>query len=159
MWYITALPDVIPEDSRMLVLRRMITMLLLLFCLVPLGTPLGMVLCFGADGHIGFEPVHDRSHGTTSPVAAGLFHQDGTSMFAGLEHSSPCTDVTFFVNEGGGQFLLASDTCPRPPASGSAPILAVVPAPSKLPLSSILPDLSVTSHHPLTILRSTVLRI
>jgi hypothetical protein len=143
----------------MLVLRRLIIMILLLFCLVPLGTPRGMVLCFGADGHIGFEPMHDRSHGTTSPVAAGLFHQHGTSMFAGLEHSSPCTDVTFFVNEGDGQFLLASETCPRPAAPGSAPMLSVVPALIRLPLTSILFDLSVSSRHPLTILRSTVLRI
>jgi hypothetical protein len=30
----------------MLVLRQLLTILLLLCCLVPLGTPLGMVLCF-----------------------------------------------------------------------------------------------------------------
>jgi hypothetical protein len=113
----------------MLVLQRLITMVLLLFCLVPLGTPRGMVLCFGADGHIGFEPMHDRSHGTTAPVAAGLFLQHVTNVFAGIEHSRPCVDVTFSVNEGGGQFLLTSDTCPRPAASGSAPMLAMVPAP------------------------------
>jgi hypothetical protein len=34
------------EDLRMLVLRRLSAILLLLFCLVPLGTPLGMALCF-----------------------------------------------------------------------------------------------------------------
>jgi hypothetical protein len=143
----------------MLVLRRLITMVLLLFSLVPLGTPLGMVLCFGADGHIGLEPIHHRSHGRTSPVAIGPFHQHGTNSFVGIEHSGPCIDVAFFVDEGGGQFLLASDTCPKPVAPGSAPVLAVVPAPSKLPLPSILSDLSVASHHPLTILRSMVLRI
>jgi hypothetical protein len=151
--------DDIREASRMLVLRRPMTMVLLLFYLGPLGTPLAMVLCFGADGHIGFEPTHDRSHGTTAPVAAGLFHQHGTNVFAGIEHSGPCIDVAFSVNEGGGQFLLTSDTCPRPVAPGSAPVLTVVPAPSKIPLPSILPDLSVSSHHPLTILHSTVLRI
>ena len=71
----------------MLVLRRLITMLLLLFCLVPLGMPLGMVLCFGADGHIGFEPMHDRSHGTTSAAAAGTVPptQD--------EHPSPASNT------------------------------------------------------------------
>jgi hypothetical protein len=143
----------------MLVLQRLITLVLLLFCLVPLGTPLGMVLCFGADGHIGFEPMHDRSHGTTAPVAAGPFLQHVTNVFTGIEHSGPCIDVPFAINEGGGQFLLTSDACPRPAAPGSAPMLAIVPAPSKLSLPSILPDLSVSSHHPLTILHSTVLRI
>jgi hypothetical protein len=141
------------------VLRRLITMVLLLFSMVPLGTPLDMVLCFGADGHIGFEPVHGRSHSTTSPAAAGLFHQHGRDMFTGIEHLGPCIDVAFSVTEGGGQFLLASDTCPKPAAPGSVPVLAVVPALSKLPLPSILPDLSLAIHHPLTILHSSVLRI
>ena len=41
----------------MRVLRQLLTILLLLCCLGPLGTPLGIVLCFGADGHIAFKPA------------------------------------------------------------------------------------------------------
>jgi hypothetical protein len=70
-------------------LRRLTTTLLLLFCLAPLGKPVGMVLCFGADGHVALEPVRDRADGTAAPDIQGPLCPQA---------SVPCTDVAFFAN-------------------------------------------------------------
>lgn len=56
----------------MLVLRRLMTALLLLICLAPLGKLLGMVLSFGADRHIAFEPVQTLAHSTALLGVQGL---------------------------------------------------------------------------------------
>jgi hypothetical protein len=56
-------------------LRRLMTALLLPICLALLGKPLGMVLCFGADGRNAFEPVHTQAHSTASLGVQGLLYQ------------------------------------------------------------------------------------
>lgn len=140
------------------VLRQLTTMLLLLFCLFPIGQPLGTVLCFGADGHIALEPVHDRAHGTASLAAQGLLYQHVATPRAGAEHAGPCVDL-FFASEGGAQLIAASDTCPKPETPVFVPVLIIVPASTEVPAPSIPPDHSLSSHHSLTILRSVVLHI
>lgn len=140
-------------------LRRLTTTLLLLFCLVPLGKPLGMVLCFGADGHIAFEPAHDQAHGTAAPGIRGPLCPQAAETFARFDHSVPCTDVAFFASDGGGQLIPASDTRPRLEAPVFAPVLLVVPSSSELAAASILAECSLPGNHPLTTLRSMVLHI
>jgi hypothetical protein len=131
-------------------LRRLTTTLLLLFCLAPLGKPVGMVLCFGADGHVAFEPIHDQADGTAAPdIRVPLCPQA----------PAPCTDVAFFASDGGGQFIPASDTCPKLEAPVFAPVLLVVPSSNELPAASILAKCALPGNHPLTILRSVVLHI
>jgi hypothetical protein len=140
-------------------LRRLTATLLLLFCLVPLGKPLGMVLCFGADGHIAFEPSHDQAHGTAASGTRGPLCAQAAETFARFDHSVPCTDVAFFASDSGGQLIPASDTRPRLDAPVSAPVLLVVPSPSELPAPLILAECPLPGNHPLTILRSVVLHI
>jgi hypothetical protein len=143
----------------MLVLRQLLTILLLLCCLGPLGTPLGMVLCFGADGHIAFEPVHERPHSTSSPAVPGPLRTQVAETFAAVEHLGPCTDLAFFASDGDRQLLPTSDTCPKPETPPYVPVLLVVPAFTNLPAPPLLPEHSLPRHHLLTILRSVVLHI
>lgn len=140
------------------VLRRVITTLLLLFCLAPLGKPLGMVLCFGADGHIALEPVHDRGHSTSAPTRTGL-NQQAARLLAGGERADLCVDVTFLASDSDGQLIPASDTCPKLEAPEVVPVLLSVPASTERPAPSILPNCSFANNHSLPILRSVVLHI
>jgi hypothetical protein len=143
----------------MLVLRQPLRILLLLCCLVPLGTPLGMVFCFGADGHIAFEPVHERAHSTSLPAVPGLLRTQVEETFAAVEHLGPCTALAFFAGDDGRQLLPTSDTCPKPESPPYVPVLVVVPAFTNLPAPPFLPEHSLPRHHLLTILRSAVLYI
>jgi hypothetical protein len=131
-------------------LRRLTTTLLLLLCLAPLGKPVGMVLCFRTDGHIAIAPVHDQADGTAAP---------DIQVPPCPQASAPCTDVAFFASDGGGQFIPASDTCPKLGAPVFAPVLLVAPSANELPAASILDECSLPGNHPLTILRSVVLHI
>jgi hypothetical protein len=140
-------------------LRRLTITLLLLFCLVPLGKPVGMVLCFGADGHIALEPAHDQTNGAAEPDIRRPLCSQAAEPFIGIEHSVPCTDLAFFTSDGGGQLMPASDICPKLGAPVFAPVLLVVPSSPGLPAPSILCECSVPGNHPLTILRSVVLHI
>jgi hypothetical protein len=140
-------------------LRRLITALLLLFWVVPLGSPLGIVLCFGADGHVAFEPVHDRAQGTASLADSGLFPRHVNLTRTGAEHPNPCVDVTFFTSGDNGQYIPASDICPKPETPLCGSVLLMVPLPIGLPASSILPERPFPNHYPLTILRSVVLHL
>ena len=139
-------------------LRRLITVLLLLFTLVPLGKPLGMVLCFGADGHIAFEPAHNRTHHTFSPTYVSS-HPQAAQVLAGVEHAGSCVDVTSLVHESNGQLLPASDTHPKLATLEAVLVLLLMPVSTERPEPSILPDVSVFRHPSLTILRSVVLHI
>ena len=141
------------------VLRRLTTALLLLFCLAPLGTPLDMVLCVGADGHIALEPVHDRAHSTAAPTRAGLLHQLAARVLGGGERADLCIDVTFLASESGAQLIPASDTCQTSARQVCVPVLAIVPASSERPAPPVLPDQALSRHHPLTVVRSVVLHI
>ena len=143
----------------MRVLRQLLTILLLLCCLVPLGTPLGMVLCFGADGHIAFEPVHERAHSTSSPAVPGSLRTRMAETFAAVEHLGPCTDLAFFASDGGRQLLPTSDSCPKPETPAFVPVLLVVPTFTDLPAPSILSERSLPRDHPVSIIRSVVLHI
>ena len=130
--------------------RRLTTTLLLLLCLAPLGKPVGMVLCFGADGHVAFEPVHDQDDGTAAlDIRVVLCPQA----------SVPCTNVAFFASDGGGQFIPASDTCPKLEAPVFAPVLLAAPSSTELPAPSSLAECSLPGNYPSTILRSMVLHI
>ena len=140
------------------VLRRVITTLLLLFCMAPLGKPLDMVLCVGADGHIALEPVHDRGHSTSAPTRVGL-HQQAARLLAGGERADLCVDVTFLASESDGQLLPASDTCQKSEPQVFVPVLVIMPASTERPASFILPDRALSIRHSLTILRSVVLHI
>jgi hypothetical protein len=139
-------------------LRQLTTALLLLFCLAPLGTPLGMVLCFGADGHIALEPVHNRSHNTSIPPRTGI-HPEAARVLAGIEHEGACVDVTFLARESDGQLLPASNTCQKSEPQVFMPVLIMMPVPTEHSASSILPDLALLGHHSLTVLRNVVLHI
>jgi hypothetical protein len=143
----------------MLVRRRLLTTLLLLFCLVPLGMPLGMVLCVGADGHLAVEPVHDPAHRTTSPAVAGLLYQHVAQSPDGVDRNGPCVDAALIASEGGGQFITASETCPKPETPGSVHPLVMALVATAPPRPFILLDLHLASHHSLTLLRRVVLRI
>jgi hypothetical protein len=151
--------DNITEDSPMPALRRLITALLLLFCLVPLGKPLGMVLCFGADGHIAFEPVHTQVQSAASLAVQALPYQHVAATGVGVTHENPCTDVSFFASEASAQLIQASDACPKPETPVFLPALLVVPTSTEIPAPSLLPEHFLSSNHPLTILRSVVLHI
>lgn len=143
----------------MRVLRQLLTILLLLCCLVPLGTPLGMVLCFGADGHIAFEPVHERAHSTSSPAVPGSLRTRMAEAFAAVEHLGTCTDLAFFASDGARQLLSTSDTCSKPETPPYVPVLLVVPAFTDFAAPSVLCERSLPRNHLLTILRSAVLHI
>jgi hypothetical protein len=140
------------------VLRRLTTALLLLFCLAPLGKPLGMVLCLGADGHIALEPVHDRAHSTAAPTRAELLQQLAARILGG-ERADLCIDVTFVANESGVQLIPAFDTCQISEPRMCVPVLVIVPASLERPAPPILPDRALSSHHSPTVLRSVVLHI
>jgi hypothetical protein len=139
-------------------LRRLTTALLLLSCLVPLGKPLGMVLCFGVDGHIALEPAHNRTHNTSAPTRAGI-HPQAARVLAGIEHAGACVDVTFLASESDGQLIPASNTCQKSEPQVFVPVLLLMPASTERPTSSILPNLALLRHHSLTVLRSVVLHI
>ena len=142
------------------VLRRLLTMLLLLFCLVPLGTPLGMVLCVGVDGHIALEPVHHGapSHFFADSPRATLRAARQTTL-AGCERHGPCIDVSLSAGDEDGQLLPASETKSKPEVPKMVPVLFVVPASTDLPAPSILPPASLPPYHTLNALRSVVLHI
>ena len=142
----------------MRVLRQLLTILLLLCCLVPLGTPLGMVLCFGADGHVAFEPAHERPHSTSSP-SQSLLRTQVAEAFAAVEDLGPCNDLAFLAGDGGRQLLPTSDTCPKPETPAFVLVLLVVPAFTDLVAPSLLPERFLPRNHLLTILRSVVLHI
>lgn len=143
----------------MRVLRQLLTILLLLCCLVPLGTPLGMVLCFGADGHIAFEPVHERAHSTSSPAVPEPLRTQLAETFAAVEHLGPCTDLAFLAGDGGRQLRPTPDTCPKPETPAFVLVLLVVPAFTDFAAPSVLCERSLPRNHLLTILRSAVLHI
>jgi hypothetical protein len=136
-----------------------LTLFLLFFCLMPLGAPLGMVLCFGADGHIALEPVHDRAHSTAAPTRAELLHQLAARVPVGGERADLCVDVTFLASESGAQLIPASDTCQQTESRVCVPVLVIVPASLERPAPPILPDRALSSHHSPTVLRSVVLHI
>jgi hypothetical protein len=140
-------------------LRRLMTALLLLVCLAPLGKPLGMVLCFGADGHIAFEPVHTQAHDTASLAVQGFPYQHAAITLADVIHVSPCVDVIFLTSDGSTQIIPASDSCPKPDTPVLVPVLLIIPAFTEFPFLSLLPDRSLSGHHSLIILRSVVLHI
>jgi hypothetical protein len=147
------------EDSPMPALRRLMTALLLLICLAPLGKPLGMVLCFGADGHIAFEPVHNQAQSPVSLAVQALLYQHVATTGVGVTHENPCTDVSFFTSDASAQLIQASDACPKPEPPVFLPVLLVVPTSTELPAPSLLPEHFLSTHHSLTILRSVVLHI
>lgn len=143
----------------MRVLRQLLTILLLLCCLVPLGTPLGMVLCVGVDGHIALEPVHHGAHRTSSPTAQGPRCAHTATTLAGVERHDPCIDVSLSAGDEDGQLLPASKTKSKPKVPKMVPVLFVVPASADLPAPSILPPSSLPPYHTLNALRSVVLHI
>jgi hypothetical protein len=140
-------------------LRRLTTALLLLFCLAPLGKPLGMVLCLGADGHIALEPVHDRAHRTAAPTRAGLLHQLAAGVLGGGDRTDLCVDVTFLASESGTQLIPASGTCQKSEVQACVPVLVIVPASLEYPVPPLLSDGALWRHRHLTVLRSVVLHI
>jgi len=144
------------EDSPMPRLRSFLTVFLLLFCLMPLGGPLGMVLCFGADGHIALEPAHDQSRNASS---GGLFCQQTWQGLSGLEHPVPCSDVAFFSANGATQSFSISGASPKPEAPLLVPALPGAPASPEWPLPPIFLQRSLRMNPSLTSLRSVTLHI
>ena len=140
------------------VLRRLVIAPLLLFCLAPFGKPLGMVLCFGADGHIALEPVHNRGHSTSAPTCAGL-NQQAARLLASGERTDLCVDVTFSASDSERQLIPASNMRQKSEPRVFVPAFVIVPASAENFAPPILPNPSLSSHHSLTILRSEVLRI
>jgi hypothetical protein len=136
-------------------LRFVLAAFLLLFCLVPLGVPLGMVLCFGADGNIALEPAHDHSRRASS---SGPHCPHAMPGLADVEHP-PCTDVAFFAMDSAGPPLPASEASPKPEAPVFVPVLLVAPASPVPPPASIFPYHSLRRNPSLTSLRSVMLRI
>ena len=137
-------------------LRSFLTVFLLLCCLMPLGAPLGMVLCFGADGHIALEPTHDQSRRAPSSGPPG---QQASQGLAGVEHRVPCADIAFFATDGTAPIFSASEASPKPEAPVLVPVLLVVPASPVPPPASVFPDHSLRLNPSLTSLRSVMLRI
>jgi hypothetical protein len=137
-------------------LRFFLTVFLLLFCLMSLGGPLGMVLCFGADGHIALEPAHDQSRNASS---GWLLCQQTSQGLSGLEHPVPCSDVAFFSADGAAQSFSVSGASPKPEAPVFVPVLLVAPASPVPPPASIFPYHSLRRNPSLTSLRSVMLRI
>jgi hypothetical protein len=137
-------------------LRSFLTVLLLFFSLISLGAPVGMVLCFGADGHIALEPAHDQSRSVSS---SGLLCPQASQGLAGVEHPVPCADVVFSATDGAAPMLSASESSSRPEAPVFVPVLLVVPTSTERPLPFIFPDHSLRINPFLTSLRSVMLRI
>jgi len=135
------------------------TAFLLFFCLVPLGKPLGMVLCLGADGHIAFEPLHNQAQSTALLAVQELPYQHVATTGVGVTRENLCTDVSFFASDASVQLFRASDACPKPETPVFLPVLLAMPTSSELPAPSLLPEHFLSSNHPLTILRSVVLHI
>jgi hypothetical protein len=140
----------------MLRFRSFLSMFLLLCCLVPLGAPLGMVLCFGADGHIALEPTHDQSRRASS---LGPPCQPAPQGLSGVEHPVPCTDVAFSATEGAAPIVSGSEANPKPETPPFVPVLFAAPASPVPPPASIFPDHSLRLNLSLTSLRSVMLRI
>ncbi len=139
----------------MLVLRPLITM----FLVVSLEWPLGLVLCFGADGHIALEPIHDRTRSASSPGVVRSSYQPTAKVLAGVPHLGACMDIALFANDGAEQLIPASDPFPKLEAPVLVAGLLIVRAFPALPAPSILSYPSLPTKSPLTILQSMVLRI
>jgi hypothetical protein len=137
-------------------LRSFLTVFLLLFSLMLLGAPVGMVLCFGADGHIAFEPAHNPSRGASS---WGLLCQQAEQGLAGVEHPVPCTDVAFSATEGAAPMLSASDASPKSETPALVPVRFAAPAFPIPPPASVFPNHSLRLNPSLPSLRSVMLRI
>jgi hypothetical protein len=144
------------EDSPMPRPRSFLIAFLLLFCLMPLGGPLGMVLCFGADGHIALEPAHDNPRSASS---WGLLCQQTSQGFSGPEHPVPCSDVAFFSADGAAQSFSVSGASPKPEEPLFLPALPGAPASPERPLAPIFLERSLRMNPSLTSLRSVTLRI
>jgi hypothetical protein len=117
-----------------------------------------MVLCFGTDGHIALEPAHNHTRNTTAPTRAET-HPQAARVLACIETAGACVDVTFLACESDGQLLPASNTSPRPETSMIVPVFLLMPVSTMRLAPSILPNLYLSRHHSLTILRSVVLHI
>lgn len=137
-------------------LRSVLTVFLLFFSLMPLGAPVGMVLCFGADGHIAFEPAHAPPRGASS---AGLLCQQAEQGLAGVEHPVPCTDVAFSATDSAAPMLSVSELGSKLEAPVFVPVLFVAPAFPVPPPASVFPDHSLRLNPSLISLRSVMLRI
>jgi hypothetical protein len=137
------------------VLRPLITVLLL----VSLAWPLGLVLCFGADGHIALEPIHDRARSASSPGMVRSSYQPTAEVLAGVPHPGPCMDIALSANDGAEQLILAADPFPKLEMPVLVADLLSVRAFPTLPAPSILSYPSLPTISPLTTLRSVVLRI
>ena len=140
-------------------LRRLMTALLLLICLAPLGKPLGMVLCFGPDGHIAFEPVHTQAHSIASLDVQGLSYQPVATTHADVAHAHPCVDVTFLASDGSIHPIPVPYSCPKPETPMLVPMLVIAPISAEFPHASLLAERSPEHHQSLTILRSVVLHL
>jgi hypothetical protein len=73
--------------------RKKLATVLVVLCAILLGVDGGRVMCFGADGHIGVEPLgegHRLERGFPSPAAASLSQAD-------IEHG-PCVDASLLPN-------------------------------------------------------------
>jgi hypothetical protein len=123
---------------------------------MPLGAPVGMVLCFGADGHIAFEPAHAPSRGASS---WGLLCQQAEQGLAGVEHPVPCADVAFSATNSDAPMLSVSEASSKLEAPVFMPVLFVMPTSTERSLPSIFPDHSLRINPSLTSLRSVMLRI
>jgi hypothetical protein len=137
------------------VLRPLIVVLLL----ISLAWPLGIVLCFGADGHIALEPIHDRARNASASGGVRSSYQPTAKVPAGVPHPGPCMDIALFANDGAEQPIPASDPLPQLGAPVSVAELLIAQAFPALPAPSSLSYPSLPTNSPLTSLRSVVLRI
>jgi hypothetical protein len=139
----------------MSVLRSLIAVLLL----VSLVWPLGLVLCFGADGHIALEPIHDRARSASSPGVVRSSPQPATKVLTGIQHADLCKDIALFANDNAEQLMPASHPFSQLGVPGSVAELLILQAFPALPTPSILSYPSPPTNAPLTALRSVVLCI
>jgi hypothetical protein len=140
----------------MLRLRSFLAVFLLLFSLVPLGVPLGIILCVGTDGHIALEFSPDQSR-TASSV--GQLCQHASQGLAGGEHPVPCADVAFFAPDGAVPPFSITEASPQAKTPVLVPVLLAAPAFTQQPPPAIFPDHFLRLNPSLISLRSVMLLI
>lgn len=133
-----------------------IALFLALCLLMPMGAG-GLVLCIGADGHIGFEPA--RNSRCTPPIApTSTPSQQIAPWTSQLDHCGPCVDAPLLTSDADSQQCV--QTFPRLrqlEVPGFALVPWVVSAAPELPFTPFWLSLPRVTNTTLSALRTVIL--
>ena len=140
-------------------LRSSLIALCVALCLlVPMGAG-SVVLCIGADGHIGFEPVRN-SRCTTLLALTSTPSSQITPWTAPPDHCGPCVDVPLLTSDADSQQFVP--TFPRLlqlEVPGFALVPWIISASPPLPCTPFWLSLPRVTHTTLSALRTVILSL